>query len=260
MKNDKYMISSKIYKGIVGGLVGLFLCSCESREQMSFGDGTPIASPSVSVVGTTWNSISYSWTPVEGAVEYGYFLYDENNELVEGDLTKLTEVTIDGLDYNANYTMKVFAYAAVNHESASSECAELTTMSGFFDVINNGGTYTSAITGKDWSTPVLTETRTSEREFGKFVLSSWYNKTGYDLEFEVYNDSLIHVTNGTIDEATGYPKVMAGPSTIATNAYVRKGALINEGKSRFNAAENTLTLYVIATTGEKEGEDTFVWE
>lgn len=240
--------------------LALSMISCESREQMSYGDGTPIASPLVYVVGTTWNSISYSWAPVDGAVEYGYFFYDEKGELIEGDLTKLTEVTINGLNYNANYTMKVYAYSAVNHESASSTCTEVTTMSGFFDVINNGGTYTSAITGKEWTTPVLTETRTNEREFGKFKLSSWYNKTGYDLEFEVYNDSLIHVTNGTIDEASGLPKVMAGPSTIATNSYVRKGALINEEKSRFDAINKTLSLYVIATTGEKEGSDTFVWE
>jgi len=244
----------------------LLLWSCKDQvDPAEYGGTLPIGTPVVTVDSMAYDYLHYSWAPVADAVEYGYKLEDISGAVVGGGLTKKTEAEFDELNFRSDYTFSVWAYPTVGNsaDQTTSAVATLNTKTPFFALVNDAeGTYTSVIlTTITWN-PVLNEERTaSDAEFGTFTLSAWYRADEYDLQFRVnYNDSSIQVLNGEPDEESGMLKVLAGPETIKTNQYVRKGVLIDEKKCRFDYLGRQLRLYVRSTKdASREGYDVFDW-
>lgn len=103
-------------------LTPVALTSCDDDT-----DPTPIASTSQLTSGAvTYNSLSFTWEPVDNAVQYGCQLTDANGEAVDAKVTKSTSVTFTGLEAATTYTLNVWAYAAVGGPYATSEPVTIT--------------------------------------------------------------------------------------------------------------------------------------
>lgn len=240
----------------------LLLCACEESDPIQYGGTQPLGTPVITLVESEFDYLSFSWTEVEGALEYSYKLTDMKGNLIAGDLTKTTAVEIEDLTYSTEYQLTVLAYADVQSENTTSAEGVLNVKTPFYSAVNASGTYSSAIlTTSTWE-PTLVETRAEGQDdcFGTFTLQSWYGKDDYDLQFELDAKGKVKILNGTTDESTGWQLVQAGPATIATNQYVRKGVLIDESRCSFDREAHELKLYTRSTKDAKrEGYDTFEW-
>lgn len=244
--------------------LALSLISCESREQNSYGvDGTPLNETTITVADAQYNSLTFEWNKVDGAVEYGYKLTDTDGNTLDGGLTKLNSVKFEDLTHSTQYTFHLYAYASVTSDKTTSKENILAVTTPFWAAVNATGSYTSALlTTTTWE-PTLVEERAAGKEgaFGTFTLQSWYNHEDYDLLFTVNDDNSINVLNGTVDE-NGWVLVLAGPATIKTNIYVRNGVLIDLTRCSFDRENQCLILYTKSTRttgGDREGEDVFTW-
>jgi len=241
------------------------LCSCESREQMSYGeDATQLSTPSISVKDAQHNSLTFRWEPVADAIEYGYKLYDADGNLVEGGTTKVDTVKIEELTYSSDYTFHLYAYAKVIGDKTTSQEGVLAASTTFWPAVSTSGTYTSSIvssTTKSWGVDINEDrTNVSGDAYGTFTVSEWYNHSGYDLQFTVNADSTINVLNGTRDESI-YVKVLAGASNIKTDKYARQGVQIDESKCRFDRTNQTLRIYSRSVYDTSvEGFDELTWD
>ncbi len=86
---------------------------------------TPLESPSVENDGVKVSSLSFNWQQVAGATQYAYELYDASGDLVTGGVTTATSVIIPSLQPNTEYTLKVWAYAAIESDKSTSPIATL---------------------------------------------------------------------------------------------------------------------------------------
>jgi len=245
----------------------LLLWSCKDQvDPAEYGGTSPIGTPVVAIDSLAYDYLHLSWAPVSDAVEYGYRLEDMSGVIISGGLTKKTEVEFEELDFRTDYTFSVWAYPSVGNsaDQTTSAVATVNTTTPFYvEVTDAEGTYTSAIlTTTTWN-PVLNEVRTaSDTDFGTFTLAAWYNHEDYDLQFRVnYSDNTIQVLNGTLDEATGFVKVLAGPTTgIKTNQYVRQGVLIDQTRCSFDRSNHELRIFARSTKdASREGYDVFEW-
>lgn len=73
----------------------------------------------------TYNSLTFEWDKVEGATQYGYELYDNNDLLVVRSVTGKNSVTIGDLKPATEYTLRVWSYAALDSDHTTSEPFEL---------------------------------------------------------------------------------------------------------------------------------------
>ena len=89
---------------------------------------TPLQVPVVSEGVKTVSTIAFSWTPVEGASQYAYELYDADDRQVSGygGVTSATSYIASGLQHNTTYTLKVWAYSPVDGNRTTSPVATLT--------------------------------------------------------------------------------------------------------------------------------------
>lgn len=110
--------------GIVIVTIGavLAMTSCIDDELVK----TPLDPAVISQEARTVSSLSFSWTPVEGATQYAYELRDDGGALVLGGMTPTTNLLATGLADNTTYTLSVWAYAAVTGDRTTSPIATLT--------------------------------------------------------------------------------------------------------------------------------------
>jgi hypothetical protein len=81
---------------------------------------TPLNAPVVTST-STYKSIDVSWNAVDGAVKYGYELYDAYGNLIVRDVTQDTNVTFSDLNYAADYTLNIWAYGVYQSEDGTSQ-------------------------------------------------------------------------------------------------------------------------------------------
>lgn len=98
---------------------GLILTSgCSDNDDVV---STPIATPETTVGNATYNTLTFSWDPIEKATQYAYeFLETETGRLIEQDVIAGTTVTFTGLEPSTSYTLKVKAFGAVYSENGTS--------------------------------------------------------------------------------------------------------------------------------------------
>lgn len=241
----------------------LLFAACEESDPIQYGGTQPLNTPVITLVDADFDYLSFSWTPVDGALQYCYRLSDKDGKLIEGDLTTGTTAKFDDLTYCTEYSLSVLAYADVQSDNTTSAEGLLQVKTPFYSAVNASGTYSSAIlVTKTWE-PTLVETRADGEDdwYGTFTLQAWYGTSDYDLQFEIDTKGNVKILNGTLDEATGWQKVLAGPATNATNQFVRKGVLVDESRCSFDREAHELKLYSRSTKdASREGYDTFVWE
>ncbi len=85
----------------------------------------PLAEVSLENTLSTYNSLTFVWSKVPSATQYGYEMYDNYDNLVVRSVTEQTEVTVSNLKAASEYTMKVWAYAAIGSDMTCSNPSEL---------------------------------------------------------------------------------------------------------------------------------------
>ena len=107
----------KRYTALFAALLLLLAPSCSNDDSPL----TPLTQVSVQNTQATYNSLTFVWDKVTGATQYGYELYDGSENLVVRSVTDQNEVTVTGLKAASEYTMNVWAYAAIGSDMTSSE-------------------------------------------------------------------------------------------------------------------------------------------
>lgn len=104
-------------------MLSLGLVACDDSDDVV---KSPLDTPSVENDATKVSSLSFNWKQVAGATQYAYELYDADGNLVAGGVTTATSAIITGLKANTAYTLKVWAYAAIDGDKSTSPIATIT--------------------------------------------------------------------------------------------------------------------------------------
>ena len=86
---------------------------------------SPLDTTSITEGSKTVSTLSFSWTPVAGAVQYAYELADQNGSVVLAGITNTTSVVATGLKVNTTYTLNVWSYASLQGDKSTSPIATL---------------------------------------------------------------------------------------------------------------------------------------
>lgn len=160
----------------------------------------------------TYNTLSFEWDEVKGAVQYGYELYDPNELLVVRSVTSDTGITITDLKPATEYTLRVWSYAAIGSDSSTSQPFELKASTAALKAIGQ---------------PTLTCTA----QGGKYVVTwkSVSNATAYDY---MLNDaSGATVESGSVTSRTlTFSGLKLGTYTLYVKATSTKGGYESEGE------------------------------
>lgn len=161
----------------------------------------------------TYNSLTFDWDKVEGATQYGYELYDNNNLLIIRSVTEKNTVTVTNLKPATEYTLRVWSYAALGSDYTTSKPFELKAT-------------TAAL--KALGTPTLE----CNVEGGKYVVTwkSVSNATGY--AYILTNAAGETVESGSVtSRSLTFSNLELGVYTISVKATSTKGGYESEGEA-----------------------------
>ncbi|MGM9803305.1 MAG: hypothetical protein ACI308_03925 [Muribaculaceae bacterium] len=233
-------------------LMALCTVSCSDDDPVK----TPIAQPTIQVTYATYNTLTFEWNAVGGAVQYGYKLYNSMGELIDGGVTGNTTATFTGLTLQSEYTLHLWAYPTMANETAiASDEAILSYTTPFYTALNYQGVTYSAVVPNGAYNATIVEERTNQNAFGTFTIKRFYGVEGYDLQFTVNDDNTINIVNGEVYDDDGWIIVMPG----LNNVRVKNGLLIDPSRSYFDRENFELYYYAKGTRGSSEGYDYFVW-
>lgn len=173
----------------------------------------PLESTQGENAGITHNSLSFEWDKVAGAVQYGYELYDNYESLVVRDVTGKTSLTLRNLKPATEYTLKVWAYAAIGSGYISSEPIVMTATTEALKTIGQ---------------PTLTFARK-----GLASVISWKKVTNADAySYSLQNASGVTVVSGsTTSRSISFPNLELGDYTIIVKATTKKDGYESEGQA-----------------------------
>jgi hypothetical protein len=161
---------------MAAAMTALTACSDDDDD---FSNKLPLSSPVIEAGTPTYNTLSFSWQPVSGAVQYGYELIaDISGEAVATDVTTLTSATFTNLEPGTAYTLRLRAFAAYESNNATSAIIEMHQS-------------TAALIGLD--APELTVTHTATHH-----QADWTAVDGADA----YAYTLTNTTTGALREGT----------------------------------------------------------
>lgn len=188
-------------------------CSLILLEACSDDDPkTPLATVNGEVSAVNYTSLTFSWDNVAGATQYGYELYaGEDSEPIAG-VTQDTFKKFSGLEQNTEYTLKVWAYAAVDGAETTSE-----------PVVLKGTT----LAAKRLANPVIEteiEGRNVSVSWGEVADVEWYV---YELE----SGGEVVEEDWTYDCDLSFPGLDPGVYTLTVEAVNENDAFISSKSS-----------------------------
>lgn len=103
------------------------LTACSDYEPWEGTVSAPgLEKPSVTPGAPTFSSLTFSWQPVEGAVQYGLELTDPAGEAVEMRTQTATTATFTDLEPATTYTLQVWAYSDPSGSHSNAPAVTLT--------------------------------------------------------------------------------------------------------------------------------------
>lgn len=173
---------------------------------------TPLDTTQGETQKVTYNSITFDWDKVEGATQYGYELYDNNDILVVRNVTIKNSVTIGDLQPATEYTLKVWSYAALGSDHSASAPIELKA---------------TTIALKAIGTPTLS----CNLQGGKYVVTWKSVSNATEYAYILTNADGEVVKSGTTDSRSlSFSNLKTGDYTIAVKALSSKGGYEPEGE------------------------------
>lgn len=86
----------------------------------------PLPAPTLSNEAGNFQSLSFNWDKVENTIQYGYKLFDPDENVVDAGVTTKTTATFSGLQPATTYTLRVWAFSGMDSDYSTSTAAELT--------------------------------------------------------------------------------------------------------------------------------------
>ena len=124
--------------------------SCSDDDDMK----PALQSPTVTETAGAYNTLSFEWSDVADAVQYGYRLSDEGGVAIKAGVTQDKSVTFTGLKPATTYILEVWAFAAMDGDYSTPPAVTLTattdalvklgTPSNLALTSDNGYTYTAS--------------------------------------------------------------------------------------------------------------------
>lgn len=90
-----------------------------SEDCEKLGEG--LTQNGITLVSSTVSSLSFSWEPVDNAVQYGYRLLDADGNVIGGGVTTGTTASFTGLNDDTDYTFELTSFAQYKGEYSNSE-------------------------------------------------------------------------------------------------------------------------------------------
>lgn len=82
---------------------------------------TPLETVEGNEANASYTTLTFDWDAVSGAVQYGYELYADGEDPIQTGVTQRTDVKFTDLTPGTEYTLKVWAYAAMDGSQTTSE-------------------------------------------------------------------------------------------------------------------------------------------
>lgn len=133
------MKTAKLYSMLAVALTAMAsFTACDDDDAFS-NDGlkNPAMSPIASESGSSVSTLSFVWDPVEGAIQYGYALFDEVGNSIADGTTIGTSAKFSKLRPATTYTLKVYAFTDVNGNQASSPAYVMTATTAAVDQLSS---------------------------------------------------------------------------------------------------------------------------
>lgn len=160
----------------------------------------------------SYNSLTFEWDKVDGATQYGYELYDNNDLLVVRSVTSKNSVTIGDLKPATEYTLKVWSYAALGSDHTTSAPFELKATTTALKAIGKP-TLSCSVTG------------------GKYVVTWKSVSNATEYSYILTDSSGAIVKTGSVTSRTlTFSNLELGDYTVSVKALSSKGGYEPEGE------------------------------
>ena len=93
-------------------------------------DKTPLQMPTLTQDALTVSTLAFHWDNVKDATQYAYELVDPFENVITADVTQSTSLLATGLKPNTEYTLKVWAFSAINSDKTTSPIATIKATTG----------------------------------------------------------------------------------------------------------------------------------
>ena len=120
MKHDKSIISRLCAIMALALFAMVSFTSCSDDD-----DKTPLQMPTLTQDGVTASSLAFHWDNVKDATQYAYELVDPFENVVLADVTQTNSLMATGLKPDTEYTLKVWAFSAINSDKTTSPIATI---------------------------------------------------------------------------------------------------------------------------------------
>ncbi len=179
------MKHNKIFASLICMACAIGFYSCSDDD----GPKPTLQNPVVSETAAAYNSLTFEWSAVENAVQYGYQLYDPENIAVKAGVTHDKTVTLTGLKPATTYTLKVWAFSSMDGDYSTPAAVELTATTdpliklaspaNLALTTENGYNYTASWDAVDNATIYICNVRDTE---GSLAMTDTITTTTLDIK------------------------------------------------------------------------------
>lgn len=199
MKHDKSIISRLCAIMALALFAMVSFTSCSDDEEK-----TPLQMPTLTQDALTVSTLAFHWDNVKEATQYAYELIDSRENVVLADVTQSTTLMATGLKPNTEYTLKVWAFSAMDSDKSTSPIATIkATTNQQIPLVSP----TNAETANGNGGVIVTWPEVEHATGYKYILSNGMNGTTYTnsvvltgLELGEYTLSIIAISD---DETYG---------------------------------------------------------
>ena len=212
-------------------------------------DLEPIASP-VPEMSRELNTVIFSWQHIDSSTSYQWSLVDEEGTEIASGETRALNAEVAGMQ-SGTYTFSVIALIdQPGLKDSEPAILEFDFVREREEIWRTSGTYTSALSGSDWTSILVAYDDNS------YTIEAWYGVEGYDLTFTVDADNMLTLsdTDYAYDSTTGTYTV---PTGLATPANVNVTTADNQSSFEGGAGKGSITIRV--SDGTHTDNDTFQW-
>ncbi|MDE5976513.1 MAG: hypothetical protein K2G69_08185, partial [Muribaculaceae bacterium] len=155
-----------------------------------------------------YNSLSFEWEPVKGAIQYGYQLVTEEGLPVAADVIQATKIKISDLQDDTEYTLRVWPFAGVGVNYNTPAAVEITGRTAAIIKLGN---------------PVVTVTMSGNTT--KFSWAAVENAEKYT--WELFKDSERIAGGSTANVEVSRRNLAEGEYVFTVQATTEKGGYSN---------------------------------
>ena len=210
-------------------------------------DLEPIASP-VPEMSRELNTVIFSWQHIDSSTGYQWSLVDEEGTEIASGETRALNAEVAGMQ-SGTYTFSVIALIdQPGLKDSEPAILEFDFVREREEIWRTSGTYTSALTGRDWTSILVAYDDNS------YTIEAWYGVEDYNLTFTVDADNMFTLsdTDYVYDSTTG-------TYTIPTGIENPENVNVTTNRSVFEGGAGRGSITIRVSDGTNTGDDIFRW-